>query len=272
MTETVKANDASPARGAINWRVFWALTGAGVVGAVAIIPAALSAQGELLKDVPVPLWVILPLQTVQNAVLIGVAVGVGLWLGGKTGLGAPLVEAWVGGGDARGRLRGLLLPSVALGVVVAASIIALDEAVFSPLIPPPPSALKSTPTPLWMDLLACLYGGVTEELLMRLGLLTFFAWLFVKLARTGDGRPSAKVLWAANLVVAVLFGLAHLPATAYFMPITPLVVARAVALNGVAGLSFGYLYWKRGLESAILAHLTADVVLITGTRLLASQL
>lgn len=271
MIETIRVSEASSARGAVNWRVFWVLTAAGVVGAIAVIPVALSAQADLLKDVPVPLWVILPLQTVQNAILIGVAVGVGLWLGGKTGLGAPLVEAWTGGdrpAAARG-LRRLLLPSLAAGLAVAGAVIAFDEAVFSPLIPPP-AAQRPAPAPLWMGLLACLYGGVTEELLMRLGLLTFFAWLFAKLARAADGRPSAKVLWAANLVVAVLFGLAHLPATAYFMPVTPLVVARAVALNGVAGLTFGYLYWKRGLESAVLAHLTADVVLVTGARLLAS--
>jgi membrane protease YdiL (CAAX protease family) len=32
-------------------------------------------------------------------------------------------------------------------------------------------------------------------------------------------------------------------------------------LNGLAGLAFGYLYWTRGLESAMLAHFTADLVL-----------
>ena len=32
-------------------------------------------------------------------------------------------------------------------------------------------------------------------------------------------------------------------------------------LNGVAGVAFGWLYWKRGLEMAMLAHFSADIVL-----------
>jgi hypothetical protein len=272
MSETViTAGDVTPPRSSgINWRAFWALTAAGLAGTLAVIPAALSAQAELLKDLPIPLWVILPLQTVQNAVLIGVAVCLGLWLGGKVNLGAPLVEAWVSGRgpDVRGRLGRILLPSLVPGLLVAAALIALDEAVFSSRLPPPPG-LKAAPTPFWQDLLATLYGGVTEEVLMRLGLLTVFAWLFYKLGRKRDGRPTAGALWGANIVVAVLFGLAHLPATAMVMQITPLVVFRAVVLNGVAGLTFGYLYWRRGLESAMLAHLAADLVLVTATRFLA---
>jgi membrane protease YdiL (CAAX protease family) len=105
---------------------------------------------------------------------------------------------------------------------------------------------------------------------MRLGLFTVFAWLFAKLSRAADLRPSTKALWGANFVVAILFGLGHLPATAYVMTLTPLVVLRAVALNGIAGLTFGYLYWKRGLESAMLAHLTTDVMLMTVVRFFVS--
>jgi membrane protease YdiL (CAAX protease family) len=32
-------------------------------------------------------------------------------------------------------------------------------------------------------------------------------------------------------------------------------------LNGLAGVAFGWLYWKRGLESAIVAHFSADIIL-----------
>ena len=30
-------------------------------------------------------------------------------------------------------------------------------------------------------------------------------------------------------------------------------------MNDLAGLAFGWLYWKRGLESAMLAHFSADM-------------
>jgi hypothetical protein len=40
-----------------------------------------------------------------------------------------------------------------------------------------------------------------------------------------------------------------------------LVVVAALILNGVAGISFGYLYRRHGLESAMVAHFSADVVI-----------
>ena len=53
---------------------------------------------------------------------------------------------------------------------------------------------------------------------------------------------------------ALLFGAGHLPTTATLMPLTPLVITRALLLNGLGGIVFGWLYWKRGLLAAMLAH------------------
>ena len=50
----------------------------------------------------------------------------------------------------------------------------------------------------------------------------------------------------------------HLPNAAMVMHITPTVVVLALVLNGIAAIPFGYLYWKRGLESAMIAHFCAD--------------
>jgi len=57
------------------------------------------------------------------------------------------------------------------------------------------------------------------------------------------------------------FGLGHLPATAAIMPLPPELVARALVLNGIPGLVFGVLYRGNGLESAMLAHFSTDIVL-----------
>jgi len=59
----------------------------------------------------------------------------------------------------------------------------------------------------------------------------------------------------------VLFGLGHLPATAELVPLSSLVVTRAVVLNGVLGVVAGYLYWRQGIEMAMLCHFSADIVL-----------
>jgi len=69
------------------------LLGSGLIGAVAIIPYALELSGDCLKAVPLP--VLLVLQFAQNAIFLGVAVGLGLLLSRKVGLGAPVLEAWL---------------------------------------------------------------------------------------------------------------------------------------------------------------------------------
>jgi len=69
------------------------------------------------------------------------------------------------------------------------------------------------------------------------------------------------VMWAAIVITALLFGAGHLPTTAALLPLTPLVIARALLLNGLGGLVFGWLYWKRGLLAAMLAHFSTDLVL-----------
>ncbi|MCA9161001.1 MAG: CPBP family intramembrane metalloprotease [Planctomycetales bacterium] len=56
-------------------------------------------------------------------------------------------------------------------------------------------------------------------------------------------------------------GAGHLPTAACILPLTPIWIARVIVLNGLFAVAAGYLFWKRGLESAILAHWMADIVL-----------
>jgi membrane protease YdiL (CAAX protease family) len=67
--------------------------------------------------------------------------------------------------------------------------------------------------------------------------------------------------WTANIVSAVLFGLGHLHVTAQLVGLTPVVVMRAIVLNGILGVVAGYLFWRRGIEMAMLCHFSADVIL-----------
>jgi hypothetical protein len=39
------------------------------------------------------------------------------------------------------------------------------------------------------------------------------------------------------------------------MPLTPVVILRAVGLNALLGLVFGWLFWRRSLEHAMIAHI-----------------
>ncbi|MCA9835274.1 MAG: CPBP family intramembrane metalloprotease [Trueperaceae bacterium] len=148
--------------------------------------------------------------------------------------------------------------AVLTGLIGAFLVLGLDN-VFKPFMPPAKQATDLTIS-LWKRALASIYGGITEELLLRLFLMTLVVWLVAKVTRSGVAIP-AWVFWFGIISTAILFGLGHLPATAGIWPLTAIVITRAIVLNGVLGLAFGFLYWKAGLEYAMLAHFLADIVL-----------
>ena len=248
----------APTLSKFNWPEFWVLTGAGIFGFVMLLPYLLRLLPAPTKY---PLWVALLVELVQIAILLAGAVAIGVGLGKRCGLGAPIVEAWLAGQRVGKRVVGLLWPAVPAGVIAALIVLAADKYFFSPHVPQLAQLAQTGAEPArWQGFLASFYGGITEELLLRFGMLTLFAWALGKLSHTAEGRTTPAVFWTTNLLAAVLFGLAHLPATAALVPLTKIIVLRAVVLNGIAGIVCGYLYWKRGLESAMVAHFSADLI------------
>ncbi|MCS7131686.1 MAG: CPBP family intramembrane metalloprotease, partial [Hadesarchaea archaeon] len=124
--------------------------------------------------------------------------------------------------------------------------------------------------PVWQSFLASFYGGVSEEVVMRLFLMTLFVWISYKIKRTKEGKPTDVGVWSAIVLTSILFGAGHLPLAATLTELTPSVVARVIVLNGIGGVTFGWLYWRKGLESAMISHFSADVVLHVGLPLLTS--
>ena len=237
-----------------NLKVFGILTAGGVLGSLASLPYIFS----LIEPPSIPIWQFLLLVTIQASVQTAFVTGLGLWLGGKVGLGAPVLKAWLAGDpQASHRFRASLPISVGAGVVVAGMMLLLEIFVFVPLLP---DALRKVPLPsLWQGFLASFYGGITEELLLRLGLMTLLVWLGTKLTR--QQHPKSSVMWSAIALTALIFGAGHLPITARLVPLTPFVVTRALLLNGIPGLLFGWLYWRKGLLAAMVAHFWSDIVL-----------
>lgn len=106
-----------------------------------------------------------------------------------------------------------------------------------------------------------LYGGVVEELMLRLFFMSLIAWLLWKLFfRRYDAVPTG-VLMAANVIAAILFAAGHLPATAMtFGALTPMLLLRCFLLNGGFGLVFGWLYRKYGIQYAMVSHALFHIV------------
>src|SRR5208283_1324257 len=75
------------------WFHFGILTGLGVLGILAVFPLVLAAYSEKLAKISVPIPLLIVLQTLQGAVLLGGATALGLVLGKKVGLTTPLLDA-----------------------------------------------------------------------------------------------------------------------------------------------------------------------------------
>ena len=255
------------------WRVALVLWVIALAGAGLVLPyVATLERNALVKAAAhthLSLWQLLAASALQSAILLGVAVVLGLWAANRLGLGAPLISALVNRLPPPRAAILTLLFSFAIGLALGVVVLVMDRYVFAPI----PSvavlihgaAVSNVQPGRWQGLLASFYGAFDEEILMRLGLLSLLALLFRTLVRALGARREialpAGVFWIANIVAAVLFGLGHLPGTATLAPLTTAIVVRAIVLNGIVGLVSGLLFRRYGLEWGMASHFGADVVL-----------
>lgn len=176
------------------------------------------------------------------------------------GLQAPVASALVTGQPLGPALRPQLLPGVVGGVVGPALL--LGAAQWGP------EAIRTLPAQAQLPLLVrVLYGGVTEEILLRWGVMSALAWAGWRVLQRGrgDGLLHASTAWLAIGASALLFAAGHLPAArALTGSLTVPVVAYVVAGNAAFGVLAGWLYWRRGLEAAVVAHMVAHMMAYLG--------
>lgn len=248
------------------WRLFWLLFTAAILSALSIIPLASDMLAAVVAKIEVPnipLPLLIAVGVVQNLAILALIVWLGLKLSRTLGLGAPLLESWIARSGVNAELnsrigqtlRSGLFTGIAVGIVILISLLLLV-----PRLPNLPFVILAR-LPVWKRFVVCFYGGIYEELLTRLFLLSLVAWIANRSWRKAAPELSNSAFWFANIMAAILFGLGHLPSASLFMPITPLVVTAALLLNGIAGIAFGYLYRRHGLEAAMIAHFTADFVI-----------
>ena len=151
--------------------------------------------------------------------------------------------------------------AILLGVIASVFIILLDVFVFMGAQASAQEMHISTP-PWWKGLLASFYGAINEEVFARLFLISLIVFLTQKILKRKTDEPTEYVIWMAIGLSSVLFGLGHLPATlSAGIPLNYFIVVRAIVLNSIAAIPFGWLYWKKSLAAAMSAHFTADIVL-----------
>lgn len=187
---------------------------------------------------------VLGLVTAIQSAGYGLILGaVGIFLGKKTGL-------WK---DERTLMRKPLILTAVASVVGGLCLILPDVLFFGKYSQAIMDSYAVKPTIPYM-LAAVLYGGVIEEVMLRLFMMSLIAFLLHKLFGKKAEKPTTGVLITANVIAALLFAAGHMPATAQLMGIAPMILFRCFLLNGGFGLFFGYLYRKYGLRYAMLAH------------------
>lgn len=249
-------------------RLAVALWAAGMIGVIAfavfalprLLPFIPLPPGE--RELPLPAGLISVASAAQGAFLLALAAWAGAALAPAVGLRAPAFRAAVARESVARALRPQLVPGIVGGVAGGAVLV-----LFSRVAPPALAAVQKhfdVPLPVRV-----LYGGVTEEILLRWGFMTLLAWVAWRLLQRGSGEPRAATVWLAIAGSALVFGMGHLPVASLLVGgLTPVVVATIVGANAAFGVVAGYLYWRYGLESAMLAHAFAHGAGYLGSRLL----
>ena len=243
-----------------NYKIIGFLAFLGLLAALLSLPYVYDLLGDVLIETRLELGLS---ETIYNTILIvqaaifyAVAALIGGLLYRRAGFRLPLLESFLGEDedDEGVNLKPWFSWSAGTGVALAVVII-IGDYIFYRL--GSPLSLFETELPAWWTgLLAAFSAGIGEELLMRFLLMTLLTLMFLKLFR----MPRTAAVWSAIILVALVFGALHLPATAELVELSSLIIVRAMLLNGIGGIAFGLLYWKRGLESAMVAHIITDVI------------
>ena len=239
-----------------NWKLFFLLVGIGIAGAGVVLPFTFAL--EQLPDNAPPLPILAIASLAQSLVILAIVVFFGLKMAQRVGFKMPFLEGIAGGEKQPGYLKKIAWPSILWGLGGGVLSVILCIPFWQMSIDLMKSEMGVS---LWKAILACFEGGGYEEILFRLFVMTFIVWISFKIKKNKEGGPTKTGIWIAIILTGILFGLGHLPITSSLTSITAPVIIRAVLLNGSLSVIYGWLYWKKGLESAMIAHFSTDVVL-----------
>jgi membrane protease YdiL (CAAX protease family) len=252
-----------------SWKLFGIVLLLVALGALAKVPAAIYVEGLTDKS---QVWLrVTGTLFTQDFFILGlfpVAIGIGLM--SRLGFDLPILKNLTSGKSAANNFGKFLRIALISGLTLAIVGVFMQR-LTKPMIVRDLTAygvsanfldIGTSPAPWWAMLLLSFSAGVTEEVAFRLGLLTFVAWLGSLIWKPRENQVRPAVFWTANIIIALLFGLAHFSNfAAAGVPLVPGLIIRALAGNGLAALTFGWLFWKYGLESAIMSHAILDVMI-----------
>jgi hypothetical protein len=244
-------------------KTFIAIVLAGVAGVLALIPVTIPqvtsiiAANPALADLP---DAVIVLAALANALLLLIVAAIaGSLIAPRMGLRSLIAEKVSFGKKVFPELRSSLLLAFTGGLVLAIVIGILDS-LFLPFMGEEIQAATGFDVhPLVQLAMGMLYGGITEEILLRWGVMSVLVWLGWILFQRAKRPPTPFLFWAAIILAAVLFGIAHLPAMASMVELNTMIIFRTVFLNAIGGIFYGWLFWRRHLEAGMVAHASTHI-------------
>ncbi|MDH3415905.1 MAG: CPBP family intramembrane metalloprotease [Gammaproteobacteria bacterium] len=193
---------------------------------------------------------------INPLVLLFISVLVGNLFFRKVGLEVPILSSKFNRQRIQPLIRDFLKVGVLSGMVLGVIIILIagvsEKVTGSNVVNSPLSSDLNLITRL-------MYGGVTEEIIMRFGVMTFLVWIIVKISKS----KSNLVFVSAILISSLLFALGHLPIVYSTAEVVSFgLVAYVLIGNSVGGLVYGYLYWKKGLECSMISHMSTHITFV----------
>lgn len=183
------------------------------------------------------------ISVIQISIYAILFAGVGIILSNKIGL-------WKKFSKNNNAIKYTIIISIIGGLFLSI----VDRYVFGAFIEPVLHFYDSKPTIEYV-IMSFTYGGVFEEILMRLFLMTLLSWIIAKIFYRKEKKIPVKVFIISNIISALLFAAGHIPSTIQlFGYVDALILFRCFLLNGTFGLLFGWLYRRYGIYYSMFAH------------------
>ncbi len=104
-----------------------------------------------------------------------------------------------------------------------------------------------------------IFGSIYEEIIIRWGIMTLIVWLLWRIGQKGVGVPKNSLIWSGIILSQILFAFGHTYILINFGITNPFW---SIATIFFATLPWGWLFWKRGIEAAIFAHMSFHISVI----------
>lgn len=190
---------------------------------------------------------LIPIAALQGAIMTFIAAFIGLKLARKVNLKLNFQFD-----------KKAFVLSILIGFATALIITVSDSFIFARYLPP--TITKYAFSPIYL-ISGVLYGGIIEEVLLRLLVMSLFVLILWKLfAKSKDSVNIPNGVYITAIVLStILFAAGHLPLTIQSIGLSAPIIIRCFVLNGIGGIGFGYLYWKKGLAYSICAHAATHI-------------